>query len=217
MTQLPKDIRLWSKSSRKALLAAGFFTLHVGNVAYRAPKLALLVVSTELRGFINADPIKCEVKLVHNGTHAESVNLIAAWLTSTCHTELRVTPKLMAPTDLEAMLKLRQTAQTLGMDHYVDHFSHAYHQRLRHRVPAPVELTLVENNTSNDDDKILCALANRVGYLRRTGQLSASFLEGLNNWLADPAHERFCKAIKAADERHELSKATKGQFVVKHQ
>ncbi|KAF2824848.1 hypothetical protein CC86DRAFT_395258 [Ophiobolus disseminans] len=146
-------LRAWSASARKELTS----TLTVNL------QLALLVASPVIRDYFVQKPTSVTAKFTHVDASLNAVHKIAQWLKDVClQAEF---PEPAIPGDVLEALKLRLTMYILGMECYTAHFDACYAADMGDRIPDAVEIGQVVDNTRQNKDAILVALANRISYL----------------------------------------------------
>jgi hypothetical protein len=192
------DLRNWSASARKELTPALTVKLLVGKVPateVHVPKLALIVASPVVRAHFVKNPAEMQAKFIHADVSLDAVQQISEWLKEVCHKS--EFPEIPVPEDLEAALKLRLTAHTLGMQRYVDHIEVRYLEGVTKRAPTLQEVAVVVDNTREKNDPIMVALANQLSYICRCHKVSQDTEISYANLLAE---EKYGRLLDAVDE-----------------
>ncbi|KAH3957500.1 hypothetical protein HBH51_225000 [Parastagonospora nodorum] len=172
------DFRSWSASARKELTPSLVIPLQVGpdeTSRVYIPKQALL--------------------FTHKDIYMGAMKDIAKWLKAAC-LEAHF-PELIMPEDIKEFMELRLTAHTLGMERYVEHFDYYYIDDIDCQRPSLAEIMLIVDYTRKDDDPILVALANRLGYLCKHHKIPKADEEAIVKLLLDPHYGRLLAAVKA--------------------
>ena len=202
------DLCKWSASARKELTPFLTITFQVGDrpAPYvRVPKLALIVASPVVRAHFVKNPTSTKAKFTYADVSLEAVHNIAKWLKDVCM--VPQFPEIPVPNDTYDALKLRLTANTLGMERYVGHIDACYIDGVANRVPSLQEITQVVDNTRGEDDAILIALANRLSYLCRYHKVSKAEEIAYAELLADEKYGRLLAAV-VEDEVKKMAKRT---------
>lgn len=197
---LGNDIRDWPDLARKELLLSDSVDIlnAEGDIMSSAPRLALVFVSPVFREHFCASPDATEVMVYVTDIEAPAVHHIVKWIDA-------ITTKLdgkfginVPQTDID-LVKVRYAAYKFGMEMYVRHFVRPYRESLRTRVPTFDECVLVAHYAVCEEDELLVAVGERIGYLRRRKR----FTEGEEAELAEflEAHEMVREAVEKADAR----------------
>ncbi|KAF2824849.1 hypothetical protein CC86DRAFT_383622 [Ophiobolus disseminans] len=192
------DIRRWPEKNRKELAVSEVVNLVNENdgIIASAPKLALVVASPDFREFFMKTPDANLVK-VHPSVDEASVRALTAWLTSIVNSAGKFGVSLPDPND--ELIKIRHAAHALGMELFVRHFCKSYKDDLRNRRPSLEECELLERCAVGPVDDMITGMGERLAYLRRRGDFSATFITTLAVFLQ--AHPVTARAVYDADER----------------
>ncbi|EAT77909.1 hypothetical protein HBI56_191920 [Parastagonospora nodorum] len=192
------DFRSWSASARKELTPSLVIPLQVGpdeTSRVYIPKQALLVASPVARNYFQQNSTLTTAKFTHKDIYMGAMKDIAKWLKAAC-LEAHF-PELIMPEDIKEFMELRLTAHTLGMERYVEHFDYYYIDDIDCQRPSLAEIMLIVDYTRKDDDPILVALANRLGYLCKHHKIPKADEEAIVKLLLDPHYGRLLAAVKA--------------------
>lgn len=191
------DLRCWSASARKELSPFLTIPLQVGpdeTSRVYMPKQALLAASPVVRNYFQQNPTLTTAKFTHKDIFTVAMKRIAKWLKAVC---LEADfPELNMPEDLKEFMELRLTAHTLGMERYVEHFDYYYIDDIDCQRPSLAEIVIVVDYTRKDDDPILVALANRLGYLCKHHKIPKADEEDIVKLLVDPHYSRLLATAK---------------------
>jgi hypothetical protein len=116
------------------------------------------------------------------------------------------------------VIQVRYAAQVLGMELYVRHFVQAYKESLRQRMPLPYEIEFLQRVSRGDGkDDMVDALGERLAYLRRIGQFSASQLSAVQQMLVKtPRSARRLRRRMSVLRRSVLSIRFRAELTVLH-
>lgn len=92
------------------------------------------------------------------------------------------------------------------MDQYVRHFLKVYTDSLRMRTPLPAEIITLEKYAAQENDDLVQALGERLGYLRRTSAFTEHQSIQVTAFLS--THVKLGQAVQAADARAQLKRTT---------
>jgi hypothetical protein len=208
------DIRTYSASARKELLSGGNIDIckkESSEIIAVVPKLALVVISKTVRDYLVANP---DTTTFFAQAHIEggAVAHLIKWVNDIIRASDKKFGVPVPIRDDEAdhlfIIQVRYAAQVLGMELYVRHFIRAYKESLRQRTPLPYEIETLQHLSHGDvKDDMVEALGERLGYLRRIGQFSASQLPMVQRILTE--NPKVAKAVQQADERAEAKHASR--------
>ncbi|KAH7392191.1 hypothetical protein DE146DRAFT_133153 [Phaeosphaeria sp. MPI-PUGE-AT-0046c] len=197
---LGNDIRKWPDLARKELIVGAPIKIldAKGNIMSTAPKLALVVVSPNFREHFCAEPDASEVMVYDTMIEADAVQHIIKWVNDLTKKPNGKFGVSVPNTDIN-LIKTRYAALKFGMEAYVRHFNRLYKESLRARIPTFDECLLVALYATGDDDDLMMAVGERLGYLRRRNRFSEEESVELAKFLT--YHDRVCKAVDKADAR----------------
>jgi hypothetical protein len=197
---LGDDIRKWNASARKELRYGGDVDVLDANhdIIGSAPKLALVVVSTTFRDYLENKPEATQVKIALPDVEDDAVAVLIKWTNTMVH---NVSAKFGVgiPGFNVDLIKVRFAAHKLGMEKYISHFGRAYKDGLRYRTPPSEECALLERLAIGADDDLVNGAGARLAHLRRTRQFDAATLSSLTVFLN--ANAKMRAAVQAADSR----------------
>lgn len=204
---LGNDIRNWPDLTRKELLLSDPVTIldAEGDIMATAPKLTLVVVSPVFREYFTAHPEALQVMVYISDIEAVAVQHIVKWIDGITTKHDRRFGIGVPITDVE-LIKVRYAACKFGMETYVRHFIRPYRESLRARVPTFDECILVARLAICEDDELLVALGERLGYLRRMNRFTEREEVELQEFLEE--HEEVRNAVEKADARTKRARSS---------
>ena len=193
------DIRQWSGTARKELILGGDVDIvnTDGDIIGTAPKLALVVVSSAFRAHLEKVPDADKIKVSHSAIDQDSIRFLLDWVKSILRSSAKFGVGI--PGSNIDLIKVRHTANLLEMDLYVRHFTKAYKEDLRNRIPPTSECELLERRAVGASDEMITAVGERLAYLRRRGEFNAASVAALAAFL--DTHDKIRKAVNDADLR----------------
>ncbi|KAF1842953.1 uncharacterized protein K460DRAFT_356744 [Cucurbitaria berberidis CBS 394.84] len=203
-----EDIANYSLSARKELASSDTVDIVLGAAADKiegVPKLALLVLSTTFRQYIEEKPEAAEIKVVSASIHLPSVAILMNWVKDVASSKTHYIIKVPVPATLVDKVKLIHAAHILGMSRYIDIVIKRFKEEVRSQIPRPEDCAEFEQYAISADHEIIKAVGERFGYLLRTYKFPGD-RKMLTNFLA--RHEIFDKAVRDADARSLAKRAT---------
>jgi hypothetical protein len=134
---------------------------------------------------------------VHPDISKEAMLDIAKWLKRVCNEP--DLPELPMPGNINAALKLRLTAHTLGMERYVKHFETYYAVNVVFNDRNIHEIIDVVDCARGVDLAMLSALANLLSYVCRDHWVSEAVDVGYAEFLVDEKFGRLLAAVNEED------------------
>jgi hypothetical protein len=218
-----QDIRKWSLSARKELTSAGNVNALIKKEAspemieayerlgnqfppqdmlqgFAAPKLAMVVISSHFRDYLEKNPEAKEVKVANERITVTALATLIDFIKDA--TTVRKIKDIVMPADMCEALDIRVAAELLSMGQYVSHFVSAYKTQAWDSVPAPQQtLTIVEHAIGGKDDVLVVAYASRLAHLYRANLFSTDQKDTWDALRAYPDFQILNEAIADADTR----------------
>lgn len=191
------DIRKYSYSARKELLVGGtiqIMSINGKTVLGEVPKLTLVAVSSVFREHLEHKPNATSITVEDISINDAAVSDLLHWVNTI--TKFPGRSGVNVVSHPIGLIKTYHAAQLLGMERYVDHFTKAYKDGLRERIPTTVECLVLEHCSLTD---WIDALGARLAYLRRVRKLHAVDCAKFQN-VFSKCH-KLAQAVRDADAR----------------